>query len=59
MTDAQRGHASNPGTGDPGDGSVVPSGVWVDDTDEDDPVLRKADGSLVDTWREDYPYTER
>ena len=59
MTDAQRGHASNSGTGDPGDRSVVPPGVWVDDTDEDDPVLRNVDGSLVDTWRQDYPYTER
>ncbi|HZC62404.1 MAG TPA: polyphosphate kinase 2 [Streptosporangiaceae bacterium] len=39
--------------------SVVPPGVWVDDSDEDDPVLRNADGSLVDTWREDYPYAER
>ncbi len=39
--------------------SVVPLGVWVDDTDEDDPVLRRADGSVVDTWREDYPYAER
>src|SRR5215510_11914821 len=59
MTDAQRGHASNSGTNNPGDKSVVPPGVWVDDTDEDDPVLRNADGSLVDTWRQDYPYTER
>ena len=39
--------------------SVVPPGVWIDDSDEDDPLLRNADGSLVDTWREDYPYTER
>ncbi len=39
--------------------SVVPPGVWVDDSDEDDPVLRNADGSMVDTWREDYPYAER
>ena len=39
--------------------SVVPPGVWVDDSDEDDPVLRQADGSIVDTWREDYPYAER
>ena len=59
MTDAQRGHASDSGTNNPGDRSVVPPGVWVDDTDEDDPVLRNADGSLVDTWREDYPYAER
>ena len=39
--------------------SVLPEGVWVDDSDEDDPVLRQADGSAVDTWREDYPYDER
>jgi polyphosphate kinase len=39
--------------------SVVPPGVWVDDSDEDDPVLRQADGTIVDTWREDYPYAER
>jgi polyphosphate kinase len=44
---------------DPDGTSVVPDGVWVDDSDEDDPVLRHADGSLVDTWREDYPYPER
>jgi polyphosphate kinase len=39
--------------------SVVPPGVWVDDSDDDDPVLRRADGSTVDTWREDYPYRDR
>ena len=39
--------------------SVVPPGVWVDDSDEDDPVLRQADGTIVDTWREDYPYPHR
>jgi len=50
---------SDSGTGDPRDQSVVPPGVWVDDSDEDDPVLRNADGSLVDTWREEYPYAER
>jgi polyphosphate kinase 2 len=44
---------------DPEGTSVVPEGVWVDDSDEDDPVLRHADGRLVDTWREDYPYPER
>ncbi|WP_432520562.1 polyphosphate kinase 2 [Kineococcus sp. SYSU DK006] len=27
--------------------------------DEDEPVLLRADGSPVDTWREDYPYPER
>ncbi len=34
-------------------------GLWVDDFDDDDPVLRHADGKSVDTWREDYPYDER
>jgi polyphosphate kinase len=31
----------------------------VVDTEDDDPVLLNADGSPVDTWREDYPYDER
>ena len=36
------------------------AGLWVDDDDEhDDPVLRYSDGRTVDTWREDYPYSER
>jgi len=36
------------------------AGLTVDDDDEhDDPVLRYADGRTVDTWREDYPYSER
>jgi polyphosphate kinase len=35
------------------------SGLRVDADDEDDPVLLRADGSVVDTWREDYPYQER
>ena len=30
----------------------------VDDAD-DDPILLRSDGTAVDTWREDYPYTER
>jgi polyphosphate kinase len=34
-------------------------GLIVDDTDDDDPVLLKADGESVDTWREGYPYPER
>ncbi|GAB3262584.1 polyphosphate kinase 2 [Kineococcus gypseus] len=34
------------------------SGMRVLD-DEDDPVLVRADGTPVDTWREDYPYDER
>jgi polyphosphate kinase 2 len=35
------------------------SGLRVDSDDEDDPVLLRPDGSVVDTWREDYPYAER
>ncbi len=31
----------------------------VDYTDADDPVLYNADGSPIDTWREDYPYETR
>jgi polyphosphate kinase 2 (PPK2 family) len=31
----------------------------VEDLYDDDPVLRAADGTLVDTWREGYPYDER
>ncbi len=31
----------------------------VDDDEHDDPVLRYADGRTVETWREDYPYSER
>ena len=36
------------------------SGFVVDDSDDDDPILlRAADGRVVDTWREGYPYQER
>ncbi len=31
----------------------------VEELDDDDPVLRAVDGTIVDTWREDYPYDER
>ncbi|WP_155341002.1 polyphosphate kinase 2 [Acrocarpospora corrugata] len=34
-------------------------GLWVDDDDDDDPVLVRADGRPVDTWREHYPYHDR
>ncbi len=34
--------------------------LTLDETDdEDEPVLRWADGRLVDTWREGYPYEDR
>jgi len=35
------------------------AGLRVDDSDDDDPVLYNADGTPVDTWREDYPYDAR
>jgi polyphosphate kinase len=59
MTDGLDARAGYLRRDKPGTRSVVPPGVWVDDSDEDDPVLRNADGSMVDTWREDYPYPER
>lgn len=34
-------------------------GYTVRDDDDDDPVLLRADGSAVETWREDYPYDAR
>jgi len=34
-------------------------GYSVLDDDDDDPLLLRADGSVVDTWREDYPYEEK
>jgi len=30
--------------------NVTHSGLAVDDTDDDDPVLLKSDGEQVDTW---------
>ncbi|AGL14628.1 polyphosphate kinase 2 [Actinoplanes sp. N902-109] len=35
------------------------TGYRVADNDDDDPVLLNADGTPVDTWREDYPYDFR
>jgi polyphosphate kinase 2 len=40
-------------------GPVNVKDLVVEDTDDDDPVLRFRDGRPVDTWREDYPYDER
>lgn len=34
-------------------------GYRIGDDHDDDPVLLDADGSAVDTWRENYPYDER
>jgi len=47
-------------TTEPYDGPIAElAGYQVSDDDDDDPVLLNADGSPVDTWREDYPYDER
>jgi len=34
-------------------------GLSVEEDDEGDPILVQADGTPVDTWREDYPYDHR
>jgi polyphosphate kinase len=34
-------------------------GLLVEDDHDGDPVLLRADGTQVDSWREDYPYDER
>ena len=34
-------------------------GLVVEDDSDGDPVLLRADGTQVDSWREDYPYEER
>jgi polyphosphate kinase len=35
------------------------SGLTVDYSDHDEPVLIRPDGTPVETWRENYPYAER
>jgi polyphosphate kinase len=47
-------------TTQPYDGPISELGGYrVADDDDDDPVLLNADGTPVDTWREEYPYDER
>jgi polyphosphate kinase 2 len=47
-------------TTEPYEGPISELGGYrVADDDDDDPVLLNADGTPVDTWREDYPYDER
>jgi polyphosphate kinase 2 len=47
-------------TTEPYEGPIEALGGYrVADDDDDDPVLLNADGTPVDTWREDYPYDER
>jgi polyphosphate kinase 2 len=41
------------------DGPVRIGDLIVEDIEDDDPVLRYADGRPIDTWREGYPYDER
>ena len=48
----------SPGSDDPADLAIL-AGLTVEDNDDDDPVLLWPDGTVVDTWREDYPYGER
>ena len=48
----------SPGSEDPADLALL-AGLTVVDDDDDDPVLLWPDGTVVDTWREDYPYGER
>ena len=48
----------SPWSEDPDDLALI-AGLTVEDTDDDDPVLRYPDGREVDTWRQDYPYPER
>ncbi|MEU4558924.1 polyphosphate kinase 2 [Actinoplanes sp. NPDC023936] len=44
----------------PYDGPVTElTGYRVVDDEDDDPYLLNADGTPVDTWRDDYPYDER
>jgi polyphosphate kinase len=48
----------SPSSDDPA-GLALLAGMTVVDDDDDDPVLLWPDGTVVDTWREDYPYGER
>jgi len=48
----------SPGSDDPHDLAIL-AGLRVEDNDDDDPVLVWPDGTPVDTWREDYPYSSR
>ena len=48
----------SPGSEDPADLAIL-AGLTVEDNDDDDPILLWPDGTVVDTWREEYPYGER
>jgi polyphosphate kinase 2 len=48
----------SPYSDDPEDRALL-AGLTVEVDEDDDPVLLWPDGREVDTWREDYPYTDR
>src|SRR3954463_3450862 len=57
---AEERHFDDELTTETSDGPITELGGYrVVDDDDDDPVLLNADGTPVDTWREDYPYDER
>jgi polyphosphate kinase 2 len=56
----QTRHYDDEQTTPPYDGPVSELGGYrVADDDDDDPTLLNADGTPIDTWREEYPYDER
>jgi polyphosphate kinase 2 len=48
----------SPYSDDPDDKALL-AGLDVVEDEDDDPILLWPDGTEVDTWREDYPYSER
>jgi len=48
----------SPYSDDPEDQALL-AGLTVEEDEDDDPILLWPDGREVDTWREDYPYSER
>ncbi|MFG3102163.1 polyphosphate kinase 2 [Streptomyces sp. NPDC048182] len=54
---AERAKAAE-ATGEPA-GEALLDGLHVDERRPERPVLRKADGSAVDTWRENHPYDRK
>ena len=66
MTRRRTGHPPGMSTDTAGPGPDIAAplaedldGLYIEDDPDGDPVLLRADGTPVDTWREDYPYDER
>jgi polyphosphate kinase 2 len=61
MTDTQPRAAdvASGGRGNPPDLAEELAHLRVDLDDDGEPILLRADGSVVDTWRQGYPYQER